>query len=1638
LKEKRDWENRVHREEQQTGIEDYESNLKRNGLGGETDSGAGAGEVLIPTTESSESYLNRIEDKVQTQWPSNSEVSDFMQNLEKRTRELRLARQEKARRKRRLQVEQKAALLQIGGSSAPPSRSNSIDVSSLLGTETIAEKNARKISENAEATQRSAVQRALQAEEGEKQIRIFAERRRMMAYENEDWQRKREAVLKAQAMRAKEKRIRTQALCQAMVLELVTDLFPTDATTSAVSAAAGGAGAGEQGEEDDIFHSNLRKDLGELSGAGATVTAEASLPIFSRVSRSNVADLYPSVALLAANIARWRLRERDGEQGEGESGEGGAYQRINSFRESALEIFQQVQTYSDSSSPSSSSPSAITPFSLDASSEFLPLLSSLTSCALNANMAPPQSIFLISGASHDLPQQTLVMAQDWLGGSQMLSLVTLPSALQIVSKLRAAVATGDDSSASADPSLVRFEHLYDLWGLDSSSGSAIDRSLFPEISFHASRIVSDLFDLLSRISAASSSSSGSALELPLSLSSFKFSDTSLAILLAQVLWLRDYVSSAISALRDPSSSAPSAPLTPIVLAAFNFGSPDRLATLRVFDWFLRGGSRTNLPEGDEEFAREIADEIATVPLEKGKKAAKPSAAGGGGKGKKDKRDPTELIKPTSPIAAVVWLQQNKQQQEKEKDESVPSGGSGPASVSVSQDHSSSGGSSSEGGPLAEVISRYAALLKQKALEKEAEGEGEALERAKATLESWTRDLNTPLLWLGKGSPTAPLAHPFNLLEGLIATVLATLPSLLPQPLSSEEQQGQGQGEEQQQQGKRQSSEVLSEEILTLLQHRRATVLSAPQRIWLSHITGAHPIALSSFRLSLATMREGLALEADALGGLVLSLLLCLQQTRSQMLTERAKMCHSLKLSESAWRVTCLQWRDELLDADKTFKQQLSASASGATSAAVSWLQKKSRELECELGDLIDVRHQRWTTELQQLSLRMSSLLEQVCETILLSVTALHHSLPQTLQRSLSDSLQLTALLEAAQYPHFPWPLRSSSSPSSRPSSSRAEGRDRDRAEGREARGEGMSRLESNRLRDEVRAQMGLLFTELNETLKTNTAVALVSSEESIALARDMLSDIDQLSPAPSSVSPSPSSPSALMGAVATEIKTEGYEMLATLLRALLESLRSLRELSHAVLSELTDFSFLRNQYEHRLLREWISELRQSFSSAPAAPGPSVAASPYSAAISFMSSFYYGVSDDPEHDGVPRSSLSNGSGGGGGLVEMGEMALSLRKIYLLSSEMLLQRTLSLSPSSSSLSEEPGTAAPGAGEAAVFEPFQFLTAAIQRLFDRSESLPLPWRQLPKLRSLVLSICEAHPSAALSAEHFSLELVLHLLYGALPLSPPSSFSLRLAHKLCSSQDTATATAAGGEGRGGVLSSETPTAVKLSTLLSVLDKDKTLSAGWWPPPRQQSQGQGQGKGQGAPEDHKDMVRLALEAMALACAIPETVKLRRNSSSGSGEAGPGGGGGNGLESVEIHLDKLLLSLCSGPSLANETVNALQRALCCCCTSSSSPLSSSQSQPPQFFYESMTKLLVLGSQLLRREEDEQGEEELQQEASLPALYRTVFGPVIPSPRPLVGWLTNLSGLDPKLFENLPEPSPGQPLLCRDLLETLRL
>ena len=95
----------LHKTEQIDGIDNFEVNLKRSGMGG----GDSDGQTLGVSYEDSDAFLNRIDEVAKKNWPTKEDASDFMTQLKLRTKDKRVARYEKARRRRRMLVEQSLA-----------------------------------------------------------------------------------------------------------------------------------------------------------------------------------------------------------------------------------------------------------------------------------------------------------------------------------------------------------------------------------------------------------------------------------------------------------------------------------------------------------------------------------------------------------------------------------------------------------------------------------------------------------------------------------------------------------------------------------------------------------------------------------------------------------------------------------------------------------------------------------------------------------------------------------------------------------------------------------------------------------------------------------------------------------------------------------------------------------------------------------------------------------------------------------------------------------------------------------------------------------------------------------------------------------------------------------------------------------------------------------------------------------------------------------------------------------------------------------------------------------------------------------------------------------------------------------------
>ena len=80
--------------------------LRIYSTGGDEAEGEGAGEHLTVTYEDGDLYWQRLDEIVAEKGPSDSSVGDFLSQLKERTKEKRTARYEKARRRRRMLVDQ--------------------------------------------------------------------------------------------------------------------------------------------------------------------------------------------------------------------------------------------------------------------------------------------------------------------------------------------------------------------------------------------------------------------------------------------------------------------------------------------------------------------------------------------------------------------------------------------------------------------------------------------------------------------------------------------------------------------------------------------------------------------------------------------------------------------------------------------------------------------------------------------------------------------------------------------------------------------------------------------------------------------------------------------------------------------------------------------------------------------------------------------------------------------------------------------------------------------------------------------------------------------------------------------------------------------------------------------------------------------------------------------------------------------------------------------------------------------------------------------------------------------------------------------------------------------------------------------
>jgi len=1528
--QRRIMENTLNRTDQETGIEQFENNLKRNGIGGEEGEGDG---VLLPSTEDSNLFMQRVEASVAETWPTDGEVGDFMQTLEKRTRELRLARAEKARRKRRMQVEQNAALNEMGVSTT-----GSINEDTLEGTMT---ENDRKLKadhkqqEYERLTVQAAADSKAIADRGEDQVRIFAERVRMMSYESNSSAETVAAVLEAQRKRREEKSKRNYETCRSLVLELVADSLT--GVGAHVSSGASQAASlpqsrsqhmshsqsitkGSSGREDDAYFSQLAADVIEIQKQERERNEER-IPGCDFISRSPAVDLLPSAVILANNTAKWRNSCELDEQA------GVSRIRTLSFREKAIAVFGQVTEYD--------SCTELCPFRIDASGNvenlekrILDHLSHVkesareetdhTATPAGCVTSPYQTVVLLLGGQHDLSPSILEEAGQWLGGEHRFSLWDVPRAAEVALSLCNS-ATGGTEGGAVDCTLITGATLCSSFGIDPQS--------FPDdhtLSVQATRTVSEVVDVVTRITTCVGivGDDGTVSAAELDQASFKFNDTTLVILLGQILWLREYICSVCYNHKGVHF------MPTRVLVGTIVGYADKGCTAKILDWFIRGGNRMNIPEGDEQLRTIIAEEIASLPPEKGKKG-KPAP-----KGKKDKnKDATEVISDKSSIATVIWIRSGCVSPiDDETDMNIR-----PIRPTERDD--------------VKVILAYKQMQRRqwstelKELSKSFEREVQVFSVANKCRfhiyqpgHTKTSQLEPEML------PATDINCDFNAVEYIVAAVLDGM-TLESTAATDDPTMDADQIDATEPEYDVSAIEESQARVHKLVMERRE-LLDPAQMIWLNHVTKLHTIDFSLAPSLLCTLRTSGMKELDILASLIFVSVLQLRKAQADMRYKHTIQVNAMKIADNQWQKLCMQFRDEFVRKGK----ELTSVPMEKVKAEFRTL---SRVLECELGDVIDIRHKNWIHQAADLNVILTRIIGKVCAVSTDIVSVINSSLVTIVKTNATAAYRIADTFSSCGYERFPWPLKT------------------DLSKG------GTSRVEYQRLRDEVRHRITLLKTAL--CLYNDDEVELGISSQQELDCSEMLANIDKLS----DELEIPDTPEvfSLRASVLHEIRNECLSLAVSVLKALHDSILKLDDVKQTFMQQIDGYILKRNSYEHDILQKWMGELREKFNGSTEGIG-------FIAAAEFMSGYYFGVSDDPDQDGIPKSSLANR-----GLVNVGEMSVNTRKLRYLSLELLASRVEEESSSNT------------------FSPREFLTATVKNIFDHGENMPSVWRQINKLHSLADTVCSSSTFPTDDSERFSRALVMRLALARLPMAPPSVYVVKLCSKLLGQH--------GEVSQARYLSPDSPTVVPLSQILSTISQDKNLCMGWWPY---------KGRTDIDYDNHLTAVLYIIEAIALTCAVTNTAVFNKDHS---------------LKSVDICIDKFLHILSHSPSLKTDVMQTFQNSLCAVFDPMESAVEPANDMncvgneaSPDFIYEGFTKLAHMISKLVLPISDSARESLLSGEEAEAAFYESsLLGPPLTSTT--LVWMADILGVSIEEFVKGCKTNANGDVLLGHIIELMR-
>jgi hypothetical protein len=1027
--------NQRHQVDQESGIDHFEMNLKRSGIGGDVDEGG----TLLPSAEDSSIFMNRLELNATKDWPTDGEVGDFKQVLEKRTKELRVARAEKARRKRRMLVDQDNAL---GNMEESTVEDDGTDFSTMSAKELKATHKQQKYEERTEGAK---VKYAEIVEAGETKMRIFAEQTRMREFDEDGRIEKVHATLDAQAKRKAEKKIRNHEMCKLLVQQLVNELFATGANAQDLESKAGG---GPKYEE-NISKDQLITALLDLA-LQPPPKDENDHPLVKRALSSQASDLWISAVNLANNTGKWSPLTQECPVPFDTCTKD--FGRISSFSENAVKIVSELVTFLNIE--------GVCPFTVDTTEPFHQhrhIMDLAEGHVLeegegggeeeqehtepHVTPARPQHVCMVLGEKHDIAEDAWTLAVDWMGGEENVHSWSVDTAVEFAFELyNAALPEGKDVP---NEELITFTVLSKMFGVtpeglaqtqgdvESVTASLATVAMF----FQTTSTIAEVITTVTRMKEmASVLPEDNSIPDPstLELSVFEFNDATLMILSAQILWLRDFVSRQIFELFKCQ------PYSQHVLFFSSRGTlPDRWISVKLFNWFLKGGSRHHIPDEEMELSGEMKAEMATEKPKKGKPVPK----------KKDKKDKSEpIVFEESMLRSVVWIhtppipiivEENEEGTEETVEEKVKE-----LELEVIEKVEGEG-DMEESTPVVElyeeglslqskILSLYRGMWETEWNSIPDEDKAARLTSQQAGLEEFSIAANCPLHYFTLGEGVVDLScsnfviqNDFCALEYLLSIFLV---DILDQCVADgghvdleaiQSIQSIKSMASQEEQTLISPSLSSHDRVLSIIEDRKK-LLGLAQKMWRAITMKELTLNIDDVSNILIDSRRQALTYDEHVGSLVLVALVKLENVRKEMSFEKAKVIACMKSVDEGWKNTCMEFGEQLKTLTKHHPNATSTDMKAIFSTSV-------RELNCELGDIIDARHLEW--------LKLVKTQENACCEIVNDMTATTLDISYCFREMFSTLLKKNIAVSLSIAPvvfdksgDSPWPLNTASNP----------------------------------------------------------------------------------------------------------------------------------------------------------------------------------------------------------------------------------------------------------------------------------------------------------------------------------------------------------------------------------------------------------------------------------------------------------------------------------------------------------------------------------------------------------------------------------------------------------------------------------